>query len=206
MSRTTILIADDHSILRMGLTAMLNVRKDMEVVGEAANGLQAVDLAKKLRPDVVIMDLMMPELDGADATRRILAVHPDAKVIILTSFGNSADLLRAIQNGAVGIQLKENDKGLLLDAIRKVTRGETCIPDDLLEQANCDSELSPLTERQSAILQSVSRGLTNKDIARLFGITEIGVKKHLNRILAKLGAATRTEAVAIALKKHLLKI
>ena len=206
MSKTTILIADDHSILRMGLTAMLNVRKDMKVVGEAANGLQAVDLAKKLRPDVVIMDLMMPELDGADATRRILEIHPDAKVIILTSFGNSADLLRAIRNGAVGIQLKEDDKGLLLDAIRKVTRGETCIPGDLLEQANCDSELSPLTERQSAILHSVSRGLTNKDIAQIFGITEVGVKKHLKRILAKIGASTRTEAVAIALRKHLLKI
>ena len=206
MSKTTILIADDHSILRMGLTAMLNVRKDMKVVGEAANGLQAVDLAKKLRPDVVIMDLMMPELDGADATRRILEIHPDAKVIILTSFGNSADLLRAIRNGAVGIQLKEDDKGLLLDAIRKVTRGETCIPGDLLEQANDDSELSPLTERQSAILHSVSRGLTNKDIAQIFGITEVGVKKHLKRILAKIGASTRTEAVAIALKKHLLKI
>ena len=206
MSKTTILIADDHSILRMGLTAMLNVRKDMKVVGEASNGLQAVDLAKKLRPDVVIMDLMMPELDGADATRRILEIHPDAKVIILTSFGNSADLLRAIRNGAVGIQLKEDDKGLLLDAIRKVTRGETCIPGDLLEQANCDNELSPLTERQSAILHSVSRGLTNKDIAQIFGITEVGVKKHLKRILAKIGASTRTEAVAIALKKHLLKI
>ena len=206
MSKTTILIADDHSILRMGLTAMLNVRKDMKVVGEAVNGLQAVDLAKKLRPDVVIMDLMMPELDGADATRRILEIHPDTKVIILTSFGNSADLLRAIRNGAVGIQLKEDDKGLLLDAIRKVTRGETCIPGDLLEQANGDNELSPLTERQSAILHSVSRGLTNKDIAQIFGITEVGVKKHLKRILAKIGASTRTEAVAIALKKHLLKI
>ena len=206
MTKTTILIADDHSLLRMGLTAMLNVRKDMTVVGEACNGREAVELAEKLKPDVVVMDLMMPELDGAEATRQILAIHPDAKIIILTSFGDSADLLRAIQNGCVGIQMKEDDKSLLLDAIRKVIKGETCIPEELLAQTKESKELTALTKKQAEILHSVSRGLTNDDIARLFGITKIGVKKHLKRIFTKIGAANRSEAVAIALRKHLLKI
>lgn len=206
MMKTTILIADDHSILRMGLKAMLNVRKDMTVVGEAANGKQAVDLAKKLKPDVVVMDLIMPELNGAEATKQILDILPDTKIIILTSFGDSTDLLRAIQNGCVGIQLKENDKSLLLDAIRKVIKGKICIPEELLAQMKDQKELAVLTKKQSEILHSVSRGLTNNDIAGLFGITEVGVKKHLRRIFDKIGAANRSEAITIALKKHLLKI
>jgi len=206
MKKTTILIADDHSLMRMGLKSMLNVQPDMTVVGEAANGKQAVALAKKLGPDVVIMDLMMPELDGAEATKRILADTPSARVVILTSFGDSTDLLRAIQNGAVGIQLKEDDEDRLLDTVRKVANGKIRIPEDLLAQARAAEGSPTLTKKQSDILQSVSRGLTNNDIARLFGISEVGVQKHLKRIFAKIGAANRSEAIAIALKKQLLKV
>ena len=206
MNKTTILIADDHSIMRMGLKSMLNVQPDMTVVGEAANGRKAVELFGELNPDVVIMDLMMPEMDGAEATRQIRAASPDAKIVILTSFGGSADLLHAIQNGAAGVQMKEDDEEHLLETIRKVVGGSTCIPDKLSALAKSTKELSPLTSKQSEILHSVSRGLTNKDIARLFGITEVGVQKHLKLIFAKLGAANRSEAIAIALKRHLLKI
>ena len=204
--KTTILIADDHSIMRMGLKSMLNVQPDMSVVGEAANGRQAVELAATLKPDVVIMDLMMPELDGADATRRIVAANPAAKVIILTSFGNDTAVLRAIRNGASGIQLKEDDEDLLLGTIRKTVQGDICIPNDLLQRARSPEDTPALTRKQSEILHYVSRGLTNKDIARLFGITEVGVQKHLKLIFAKVGAANRSEAVTIALRQHLLKI
>ena len=204
--KTTILIADDHSIMRMGLKSMLNVQPDMSVVGEAANGQQAVELAETLKPDVVIMDLMMPELDGADATRRIVATNPAAKVIILTSFGNDTAVLRAIRNGASGIQLKEDDEDLLLGTIRKTVQGDICIPNDLLQRARSPEDTPALTRKQSEILHYVSRGLTNKDIARLFGITEVGVQKHLKLIFAKVGAANRSEAVTIALSQHLLKI
>ena len=204
--KTTILIADDHSIMRMGLKSMLNVQPDMSVVGEAANGQQAVELAETLKPDVVIMDLMMPELDGADATRRIVAANPAAKVIILTSFGNDTAVLRAVRNGASGIQLKEDDEDLLLGTIRKTVQGDICIPNDLLQRARSPEDTPALTRKQSEILHYVSRGLTNKDIARLFGITEVGVQKHLKLIFAKVGAANRSEAVTIALRKHLLKI
>ena len=204
--KTTILIADDHSIMRMGLKSMLNVQPDMSVVGEAANGQQAVELAETLKPDVVIMDLMMPELDGADATRRIVAANPAAKVIILTSFGNDTAVLRAVRNGASGIQLKEDDEDLLLGTIRKTVQGDICIPNDLLQRARSPEDTPALTRKQSEILHYVSRGLTNKDIARLFGITEVGVQKHLKLIFAKVGAANRSEAVTIALRQHLLKI
>lgn len=204
--KTTILIADDHSIMRMGLKSMLNVQPDMSVVGEAANGRQAVELAETLKPDVVIMDLMMPELDGADATRRIVAANPAAKVIILTSFGNDTAVLRAVRNGASGIQLKEDDEDQLLGTIRKTVQGDICIPNDLLQRARSPEDTPALTRKQSEILHYVSRGLTNKDIARLFGITEVGVQKHLKLIFAKVGAANRSEAVTIALRQHLLKI
>ena len=204
--KTTILIADDHSIMRMGLKSMLNVQPDMSVVGEAANGRQAVELAATLKPDVVIMDLMMPELDGADATAQIVTANPAVKVIVLTSFGDHTDLLRAIRNGASGIQLKEDDEDLLLGTIRKSVQGDICIPSDLLQRARSPEDTPALTRKQSEILHYVSRGLTNKDIARLFGITEVGVQKHLKLIFAKVGAANRSEAVTIALRQHLLKI
>ena len=204
--KTTILIADDHSIMRMGLKSMLNVQPDMSVVGEAANGRRAVELAAVLNPDVVIMDLLMPELDGADATAQIVTANPAIKVIVLTSFGDHTDLLRAIRNGASGIQLKEDDEDLLLETIRKTVRGDICIPKDLLQRACSPEETPALTRKQTEILHYVSRGLTNKDIARLFGITEVGVQKHLKLIFAKVGAANRSEAVTIALRKHLLKI
>jgi DNA-binding NarL/FixJ family response regulator len=204
--KISILIADDHSLMRMGLKAMLNIQGDMTVVGEASNGREAVRLAAELAPDVIIMDLMMPELDGAEAAQQILSAKNDAKIVILTSFNNSAALLRAIQHGVCGVQMKEDNEERLVDIVRRVVNGENCIPENLLSLAKSQIEPVELTRKQSDILHSVSRGLTNKDIARLFGITETGVQKHLKLIFAKIGAANRSEAIAIALKKQLLKL
>ena len=206
MSKIRILIVDDHALMRMGLRSMLDMQPDMEVVGEAGNGQKAIDLAKSLAPDVIIMDLMMPKVNGTDATKAILETLPETKIIILTSFGNSADLACAISNGAVGVQMKDAPTEALLRAIRKVVKGETAIPPDILKASELEFASIQLTETQADILHSVVRGYANKDIAKQFGISEAGVKKHLRLIFAKLGAATRTEAVGIALHKHLLKI
>ena len=206
MKKIRILIADDHKLMRMGLVSLFNVQKDMTVVGEADDGDSAIEQAKSLNPDIVIMDLMMPNTNGADATAAILADNPDVGVVILSSFSNSADMARAIAAGARGAQAKESPTEDLVDAIRTVANGETAISPDIQQFIKDDPLPPPLTEKQLAILQSVTRGLTNPDIAKQFGISPVSVKKHLTVIFAKLGAATRAEAVTIALRKHLLKI
>ena len=204
MKKTRILIADDHAFMRFGLKSMIDLQPDMTVVGEAENGQSAIDLAAKLNPDVVIMDLMMPKVNGAEATKAICEAQPETNVIILTSYGDAGDLSRAVANGAVGVQMKDAPTDDVLNTIRKVMSGETAITSELKEQ--CEADLPALTQKQSDILESVARGYANKDIAKQFGITEVGVKKHLRLIFAKLGAANRSEAVAIALKKQLLKV
>ena len=206
MNKIRIVIADDHSLMRIGLKSFLSSVPDMDVVGEAENGEQALDMVLSTHPDVVVMDLMMPVVDGAEATRRILAAAPETKVIILTSYGNSADLLRAIEYGAVGAQTKEAPTRDLASAIRTVHAGKTAIMPDIAQLVDDDPPPAELTKKQATILQSVQRGLSNRDIAKQFDISENSVKKHLKRIFVKIGAATRAEAVAIALRKHLLKI
>ena len=205
MKKKTILIADDHSLMRMGLKAMLAVQPDMAVVGEAANGRECINLTKKLKPDIIIMDLMMPEINGAEATKQVHASCPMTKIVILTSFGNSAELLWAVQNGASAVHLKEDDEDHILQTIREVANGGKCIPNDILTLASSMQDVTPLTKKQAEILDSVSRGFTNKEIARMVGISEVGVQKHLKLIFAKIGAANRSEATAIALRRHLLK-
>ena len=200
-----ILIADDHKLMRMGLVSLFNVQKDMIIVGEAEDGEQAVRLAGELKPDIVIMDLMMPKLNGADATASILAAAPGIGVVVLSSFTNSFDMARAIDNGARGAQAKEAPTEDLVAAIRTVAGGGTALAPDIVKFVKGNPPPPPLTEKQTAILQSVTRGLSNRDIALEFGLSPISVKKHLSVIFAKLGAATRAEAVAIALEKYLLK-
>ena len=204
MKKTRILIADDHALMRLGLKSMISLQRDMEVVDEAENGQDAIDKAAALRPDVIIMDLMMPKVNGAEATKSICDAQPETNVIILTSYGDAADLSRAVANGAVGVQLKDAPTENLLSAIRTAMAGGTAIASEFRGQ--CETSLPALTEKQSEILHSVVRGYANKDIAKQFGISEAGVKKHLRLIFAKLGAANRSEAVGIALRKHLLKL
>ena len=201
-----ILLADDHMLMRMGLVALFNTAPDMEVVGEARNGKQAVELADTLSPDVVIMDLMMSGTDGAEATRLIRESHLDAKVIILTSFSTSADLARALSYGAVGAQLKGSSTDNLLAAVRTVAAGGTAIEPEVQKLVRAQEKPPQLTDRQAEILKAVVEGLTTDAIARQQGISPSAVKQHVALICNKLGAATRSEAVAIALRKHLLKI
>ena len=206
MKKIRILIADDHMLMRMGVSALISSTADMEIVGEAKNGRQAAELAKTLKPDVVIMDLMMPEMLGSEATGMITAADPDIKVIVLTTYGSSIELAKAIQNGAVGILLKDKVDMDLVNTIRFVVAGNQVIPTRLLKQIEQDKALSQLTDRQLTILASVAQGQSNSDIAKSFGLSEITIKKHLSSIFERLGVANRSEAVALALRKQMLKI
>lgn len=206
MTRSRILIADDHALLRMGLASLIGYQKDLEVVGEAKNGLEAVRLAADLKPDLVIMDLMMPDMNGAEATRRIHENDPKTRILILTSFGDSIDVVQALDNGASGVVLKDTPNDTLLDVMRNVAGGHTFVQPEIRQILDESPEKTILTPRQQEILHSAARGLSTEDIAKQFDISVDGVKKHFMAIFAKLNAATRSEAVAIALRKHLLKI
>ncbi|MBR6588308.1 MAG: response regulator transcription factor [Kiritimatiellae bacterium] len=201
-----VLIADDHTIVRIGLRTLLGAEKDIEVVGEAKNGEMAMKEALRLRPDVVIMDLMMPKMDGAEATAVLHEKLPETKVIILTTFGSSDGIAHAIESGAAGALMKTADDAALISAIRSVAGGKTVISPDIKRLLAEDPPIPVLTTRQAEVLQSMMRGLTNRDIAKQLGIRQDGVNEHVAAILAKIGAANRTEAVAIALRKHLLKL
>jgi DNA-binding NarL/FixJ family response regulator len=205
MSKIRILLADDHMLMRMGIATLVSTAKDMTVVGEACNGRQAVELAGSLRPDVVIMDLMMPEMSGGEATKAIHAAHPGIKIVILTTYGTSAELATAVTNGAVGVLLKDKVEMDLLNTIRFVVEGNQVIPTRLLAQIEEDKAMGKLTDRQMEILASVAEGQSNADIALQFGLSEITVKKHLSAIFERLGVANRSEAVALAFRKQMLK-
>ncbi|MBQ3810314.1 MAG: response regulator transcription factor [Kiritimatiellae bacterium] len=206
MSKIRILLADDHMLMRMGISTLVSTAKDMTVVGEARNGREAVELAGSLAPDVVIMDLMMPEMSGGEATKAIHAAHPGIKIVILTTYGTSAELATAVLNGAVGVLLKDKVEMDLLNTIRFVIEGNQVIPTRLLAQIEEDKAMGKLTDRQMEILASVADGQSNADIAKQFGLSEITVKKHLSAIFERLGVANRSEAVALAFRKQMLKV
>ena len=206
MKQMKVLLVDDHSLVRLGLAALLGYQKDLVVAGEAEDGTEAVRLARTLKPDVIVMDLMMPGMDGVEATRQIRAETPDARILILTTFGTSADVARAIAAGAAGAIMKDVSNDELLAAIRAVAGGGTAFSPEI-EQIVKENPTPPeLTRRQLEILHSVTRGLSNPDLAKQFGITVDGVKAHLNVIFSKLGAANRSEAITIALRRYLLKL
>jgi len=203
-NKTRILLADDHLVVRMGLALMIGRQADMELAGEAENGEEAVRLASELRPDVVIMDLQMPVMDGATASERILAENAKAKILILTTFGATADVARALDAGALGAISKDSSQDRLLAAIRATANGESAIDDDIRASAATYRSAPRLSARQVEILDYASRGLENAEIARLLGISADGVKKHLKLIFAALGAASRAEATSLALRLGLL--
>ena len=206
MKKIRILLADDHILVRIGLKTLINAQRDLDVVGEASDGAEAAALYDQLLPDVVITDLMMSGTDGAEATRLIRESHPAAKVVILTSFSTSADLARALSYGAVGAQLKGSSTDNLLAAVRTVAAGGTAVAPEVQKLVRTQEKPSQLTDRQAMILKAVVEGLTTDAIARQQGISPSAVKQHVALICNKLGAATRSEAVAIALRRHLLKI
>ena len=204
MEPIRVLIVDDHAILRMGLSSLLGTKKDLLVVGDAAGGEAAVRKAARLRPDVVLMDLMMPGMDGVETTRRLLAAAPETRVLILTTFGTADGISRALEAGACGAILKNVAFDRLVAAIRKAAAGERVISEEIGRILDLDPPLPPLSPRQREILDSIVRGLSNADIATELGISRDMVKEHAKTLFAKIGAANRVEAVAIALRKHLL--
>ena len=201
-----VLIADDHSIVRMGLTTLFEMEHDLEVAGQAANGTMAVSESIRLKPDIVVLDLMMPELDGASATAAIKAELPQTKIVLFTTFPASDMIAKALENGADGVIFKSAADTELIKAIRKVANGEKYISSDVAKLLASDPPIPPLSPRQRDILESMARGLSNAEIARQFNITPTVVREYSIALFQKIGAANRTEAVAIALRKHLLKI
>ena len=200
-----IVIADDHAVVREGLKAILSFEGDFSIVGEAANGVDAVRCARELSPDVIVMDLMMPQLNGADATAQIVKCVPCVRVLILTTYGSANDMSRAIDAGATGALMKTVTNKQLADSIRKVAAGEKVMAQEIVKSINGNQPVADLTARQLEILHSVTRGLTNEDIAKQLGISTNAIKHHLSTIFAKIGAANRAEATNIAMHRHLLK-
>src|SRR5690554_5154005 len=185
-----VLIADDHHVVRRGLLFFLKTQKDIEVVGEAKNGIEAVDLVKSLKPDIVLMDLVMPEMDGIEATKKIKKKWPEIHVVMLTSFSDKDHVLPAIEAGAAGYQLKDIEPDDLVSSIRKVMRGEsilhpvatTQLEESLKEEENLPHIKNPLTPRERDVLAELTKGKSNREIASSLFVTEKTVKTHISNI------------------------
>ncbi len=199
-----VLLADDHPVVRAGVTGMLATEPGLEIVGEAGSGEEAVDLARALRPDVILMDLRMPGGDGVSATRRIRAELPGTAVLVLTTYDTDADILRAVEAGAAGYLLKDLPRADLAAAIRAAARGETvlapAVAGRLLTRMRGGTAAEALSRREAAVLGLAARGLTNAEIGRELFISEATVKTHLARASAKLGVSGRTALVARAMQ------
>jgi two-component system NarL family response regulator len=200
-----VLIADDHVTVREGLAAIVGRQSDMEVAGEVANGQAAVDLWRERRPDVTLMDLRMPVMDGAVAIGEIRRIEPSARIIVLTTFDTDNDISRAIRAGAKGYLLKDAERDELLGCIRRVHAGETCIPTALVAKLAAGMSTESLTTRELDVLRMLAAGKSNKEIALRLSITETTVKSHLRSIFTKLGVLSRTEAVTVASRRGLVQ-
>ena len=200
-----VLVVDDHAIVRIGLKSVLEYEHDIEVAGEAKNGIEAVDEAKKLHPDVVVMDLVMPRKDGVAATSEIHDLLPDTKILILTTFGTSDAIAHALEAGASGAIMKTADDAMIVSAIRKVAAGETYISPDVRRQLEESPPVPKLSPRQTEVLTEIAHGKSNKEIAAQLGIRLDSVEDIANTLYAKLGVSNRAEAVDVAHRKHLLQ-
>ncbi len=206
-----VLIADDHHVVRRGLLFFLKTQKDIEVVGEAKNGLEAIEMVDGLKPDIVLMDLVMPEMDGIQATKSIKAKWPDVQVLMLTSFSDKDHVLPAIEAGASGYQLKDIEPDELVESIRLIMRGEhtihpeatTQLEEGLREEENLPHVLNPLTPREQDVLAELTKGKSNREIASSLFVTEKTVKTHISNIFTKLEVQDRTQAALYAVKHGL---
>lgn len=206
-----VLIADDHHVVRRGLLFFLKTQKDMDVVGEATNGREAVELTAKLRPDVVLMDLVMPIMDGIQATKKIKSQYPQTQVLMLTSFSDRDHVIPAIEAGAAGYQLKDIEPDDLVEAIRKLMRGENTLHPQATSQLmkvgepqiELPHKLYPLTPREQDVLSELTKGKSNKEIASSLFVTEKTVKTHISNIFSKLLVQDRTQAALYAVKHGL---
>jgi len=211
-----LLIADDHNIVRKGIKVLLATEKDMQVVGEAENGVEAVQKAAALDPDVILMDIVMPEMDGIEATRRITADRPGSRILVLTSFAADDKVFPAVKAGALGYLLKDSTPEQLLEAIRQVHRGEPSLEPSIARKVL--QELShpgggsgkqtadPLTERELEVLRLIAQGMSNKEIASKIFVAEWTVRSHVSNVLGKLHLASRTQAALYALRSGLASL
>ncbi|WP_037317909.1 response regulator [Amycolatopsis orientalis] len=203
----TIMLVDDHPVVREGLRGMLEAEPDLSVIGEAGSGDEAVALSRVKQPDVILMDLRMPGLDGVGATRKILADRPGQRVVVLTTYETDADILRAVEAGASGYLLKDASRTELAGAIRAASRGETVLAPSVagkLVNRVRNPTSSPLSAREIEVLRLVAQGDTNADIGRALHISEATVKTHLLRVFGKLDVSDRTAAVTTAMRLGLL--
>jgi DNA-binding NarL/FixJ family response regulator len=200
-SRISVLIVDDHPLLREGVAAVLASERDLVLVGEAANGREAVEQFRALRPDVAIMDLQMPEMKGQEAIEAIRSEFAAARILVVTTYDGDVQALRAIRAGACGYLLKNRLRKDLPEAIRSVHAGRFCIPEEISRKIAEHFADDQLTPREVEVLGQVAAGNANKEIAAQLSITEETVKTHMGRILSKLGAKDRTHAVMIGIKR-----
>jgi NarL family two-component system response regulator LiaR len=209
-----VLVADDHAIVRKGICALLATEPDIEVVGEAQDGREAIAQAGQLSPDVILMDLVMPCVDGLEAIRHITASQPEARILVLTSFAGSDKVFPAIKAGALGYLLKDSGPDELVRAIQQVHRGESSLHpaiarkllQELSEPAERGLDSDKLTGRENEVLQLVARGSSNRDISEQLAISEATVRTHMSNILAKLNVDSRTQAVLYALREGLVPL
>lgn len=202
--KTRVLLADDHLVVRMGMASLLSFEEDLEVVGETDNGIDAVRLAQELAPDVVLMDLQMPKLGGAEATARIHEANPDVKVLILTTFGTSVELKGAMDGGAAGALVKSSSQSEIIDGIRKVAAGERVVSPEIQHTISSMPDIPELSSRQLEILNLIAKGFSNKEIADIAGVSIETVKDHIKKILLRMGASSRTEAASLAVNLNLV--
>jgi NarL family two-component system response regulator LiaR len=213
-SSIRVLVVDDHAVVRKGIRAMLEIVTDIEVAGEAANGREAVNAAQELRPDVILMDLVMPEMDGIEAIRAIRSLQPEGRVLVLTTFAGEDKIFPAIKAGALGYHLKDSSPQELVQAIRQVHRGESSlhpmVARKVLHELSGPSErpptLDPLTPREVEVLRLVAQGLDNREIAKKLVISEATARTHISHILSKLHLASRTQAALYALREGLASL
>ncbi|QUY44953.1 response regulator transcription factor [Acaryochloris marina] len=201
-----LLVVEDHPVVRHGIIAILSQAEDMDVIAEAENGLEAIDQYQKHQPDITLMDLRMPHLEGVEAIARIRAKTSKAQIIILTTYDTDEDIYRGLQAGARGYILKDTTATELIHAIRTVHGGKRYIPSEVALKLADRIDDSDLTDRELEVLQLLSKGNSNQEIAAALTISEGTVKFHINNILSKLGVKDRTQAVIVALKKGLARL
>jgi DNA-binding NarL/FixJ family response regulator len=205
-SKIRVLVVDDHPVLRDGVAAILENQTDMTMVGEARDGSEAIERCRALRPDVTLMDLQMPGMNGVDAIAAIRSEHPGARIIVLTTYAGDVQAVRALKAGAVGYLLKSSLRTELIDAIHNVHRGQRHVHRDVADEIALHVVDESLTEREVAVLRLVSIGKANKQIGSELGLSEETVKGHLKSIFAKLDVADRTHAVTVAARRGIIEL